>query len=240
MNVVIGSGPAGIACARRLADDGAEVTILDVGREPDPEKAARYAPLSAEPPSEWDPGLVEELRAEFAVSRDELPLKPVLGSLHPYAPEDPSAPAPGDGVGITPSHGRGGLSAVWGAALLPYRATDLAGWPIDLDALAPFYASVAELMPIAARRDGLEGEFPLYVPGSPSDVEPTPQIRAFLERPRERRRAAGRPGHRRRPGTDRGARRGRRQEGAAAAEPGSACTAARWARSGRPTRSSPG
>jgi choline dehydrogenase-like flavoprotein len=181
VKVVIGSGPAGVACARRLADDGERVTILDIGREPNEERVAKYAPLSAEPPEEWDDGLVEELRAEFAVSRDELPLKPVLGSLHPYAPEDPSAPTPGSGVGITPSHGRGGLSAVWGAAVLPYRASDLAGWPIALDALAPFYSSVTKLMPLAARRDRLEREFPLYLDQGPADVEPTPQIRAFLD-----------------------------------------------------------
>lgn len=179
MLIVIGSGPAGIACAWALAERGHEVTILDAGRGPDEEVTRKYAPLSSTSPSEWDPALIEDLRAEFRVSRDDLPPKPVLGSLHPYAPHDPSAPAAGSGVGLTPSLGRGGLSAVWGAAMLPYREADLVGWPLSLDALAPFYASVLEFLPLAARHDRLESEFPLYA-DDPRDLEPTPQMRSFL------------------------------------------------------------
>lgn len=179
MIVVVGSGPAGIACSRALAERGHEVTILDAGHGPDPEIARKYKPLSAAEPEDWDPALVEELRGEFSVTRDELPPKPVLGSLHPYAPRDPSAPAKGSGVGLTPSLGRGGLSAVWGAAMLPYRERDLVGWPLGVDELAPFYRSVLDLVPVAGRRDRLEAEFPLYTEEL-EDVEPTAQIRGFL------------------------------------------------------------
>ena len=179
MIVVVGSGPAGIACSWALAERGHEVTILDAGRGPDPEIARKYEPLSATEPEEWDPALVEELRGEFLVGRDDLPPKPVLGSLHPYAPSDPSAPAEGSGVGLTPSLGRGGLSAVWGAAMLPYRDRDLVGWPLGVDELAPFYRSVLDFMPMAGRRDRLESEFPIYTEEL-EDLEPTAQIRAFL------------------------------------------------------------
>jgi choline dehydrogenase-like flavoprotein len=177
--IVVGSGPAGVACARTLAERGQEVTILDAGRGPDEAMARKYAPLSSGSPAEWDQDLVDELRGEFRVGRDDLPPKPVLGSLHPYAPQDPSAPVAGSGVGLTPSLGRGGLSAVWGAAMLPYRQSDLTGWPLDLDSLAPFYRSVLEFLPVAARRDRLESEFPLYE-DEPRDLEPTFQVRSFL------------------------------------------------------------
>lgn len=177
--IVIGSGPAGVAAARSLAEAGHEVTILDAGETPPESIARKYAPLSASPPDRWDPELVEALRHEFRVSREEMPPKPVLGSLHPYAPSDPSAPAPGSGVGLTPSLGRGGLSAVWGAAVLPYRETDLQGWPIGLAELAPFYESVLRFLPLAGREDRLAAEFPLYARGV-SDLRPTPQIRSLL------------------------------------------------------------
>lgn len=179
MIVVVGSGPAGIACSWALAERGHEVTILDAGRGPNPEVAQKYEPLSATEPESWDPALIDELRAEFSVNRDELPPKPVLGSLHPYAPDDPSAPARGSGVGLTPSLGRGGLSAVWGAAMLPYRERDLVGWPLSVGELAPFYRSVLNFLPVAGRRDRLESEFPLYTEEL-EDVEPTAQIRSFL------------------------------------------------------------
>jgi choline dehydrogenase-like flavoprotein len=177
--IVVGSGPAGVACARALAERGHEVTILDAGRGPDEAMARKYAPLSSGAPDEWDQNLVDELRGEFRVGRDDLPPKPVLGSLHPYAPQDPSAPAADSGVSLTPSLGRGGLSAVWGAAMLPYRQSDLIGWPLDLASLAPFYRSVLEFLPVAARHDRLESEFPLYV-DEPRDLEPTSQVRSFL------------------------------------------------------------
>ena len=177
--IVIGSGPAGVAAARALAERGHEVTILDVGRGPDERVSQKYAELSEHPPEEWRDELVEELRQEFSVGRSTLPPKPVLGSLHPYAPGDPSAPAPGSAVGITPSLGKGGLSAVWGAAILPYRETDLAGWPLRLGDLAPFYRSVLEFLPLAGRRDRLDREFPLYRE-DPTDLRPTAQIRSLL------------------------------------------------------------
>ena len=104
--IVVGSGPAGVACARALAERGREVTILDAGRGPDPAAAERYAPLVEGATADWDPALVERLRSEFGVSHDELPLKPVLGSLHPYAGDDPSAP---------PRAARSASSRPWGA-----------------------------------------------------------------------------------------------------------------------------
>lgn len=177
--IVIGSGPAGVACARALAERGHQVTILDAGRGPDEAIERKYAPLASAPPDSWDTTLVEELQAEFRVNRDELPLKPTLGSLHPYAPDDPSAPPPRSGIGVAPSLGRGGLSAVWGAAVLPYREDDLARWPFGLEALAPFYESVLRSLPLAGRHDRLVEEFPLYA-DAPHDLQPTPQIKAFL------------------------------------------------------------
>ena len=183
--IVIGSGPAGMAAAWALAERGHEVTVLDAGRSPDEWASQKYAELSERPPDEWRAELVEELRQEFSVGHSKLPPKPVLGSLHPYAPGDPSAPAPGSGVGLTPSLGRGGLSAVWGAAVLPYRETDLAGWPLRLEDLAPFYGSVLEFMPVAARRDRLEVEFPLYAGELHGPAADGPDSLAAL-RPRKR------------------------------------------------------
>ncbi len=177
--IVIGSGPAGIACARALAERGHEVTIVDVRRGPDEAVRRRYEPLARRSTVARDPELVESLRAEFQVSRDELPLKPVLGSLHPYAGDDPSAPRADSEVGLVPSLGRGGLSAVWGGAMLPYRDADLAGWPLDAGSLAPFYRSVLGFVPLAGSEDDLASEFSLYA-DRPTDLEPTPQVASFL------------------------------------------------------------
>ena len=97
-----------------------------------------------------------------------------------------------NGIGVVPSLALGGLSNVWGGAVLPYRERDLAGWPIAVDALAPHYRSTFEFVPLAGERDGLEGSFPLY--GEPRPLKPTAQVEGLLGRLRETSADLGRVG----------------------------------------------
>jgi choline dehydrogenase-like flavoprotein len=61
-----------------------------------------------------------------------------------------------------PSYARGGLSTVWGGAVLPYRQSDIADWPISLKDLEPGYRAVLEWMPLAGRKDAIADFFPLH------------------------------------------------------------------------------
>ncbi len=115
---------------------------------------------------------------------DRLPLKPAFGSLFPYAVDEPLLPVRAEGVGVVPSLALGGLSNVWGAAVLPYRDGDLAGWPASAADLAAHYRSTFRFTPLAGEHDGLEELFPLH--GEPEPLEPTPQVAALLERLRNR------------------------------------------------------
>ena len=63
--------------------------------------------------------------------------------------------------------------------MLPYRESDLRGWPFGLAALEPYYRSVLGFVPVAGRRDRLAAEFPLFSEAV-ADLEPTPQIASFL------------------------------------------------------------
>jgi choline dehydrogenase-like flavoprotein len=56
------------------------------------------------------------------------------------------------------------LSNVWGAAVMPTRAVDFDAWPIGIDEMAPHYAAVGRMMPVAAAPDDLAGPFPFYAP----------------------------------------------------------------------------
>jgi len=136
---VIGSGPSGVSCARALIDAGRPVTILDAGQDRD-----------SQPPT---------LQSE---KLDALPRKLIHGSDFPYRP------APGaieiawsETAAIEGSYAVGGLSNVWGAAVLPHHPSDLKDWPISFADLAPHYAAVTRFMPVAAATDDLEGIFPL-------------------------------------------------------------------------------
>ena len=53
MHYVIGSGPAGVACAKALLARGAQVVMLDAGLELEPERAEIVRRLAARQPTEW-------------------------------------------------------------------------------------------------------------------------------------------------------------------------------------------
>ena len=193
--IVVGSGPAGVAAASALAERGVRVTVLDAGRGmPDPTRAL-VEPLASHDPDAWPPGAADALREATAtatrvqaeasgesagVDAVNRTVKPVFGSLFPYAIDDAALPLrPDAGVSIYPSLLRGGLSVAWGAAMLPFADHDLAGWPIGLDALAPHYREVLRYVPLTGARDALADAYPLYADGV-GRIEQTPQMAAFL------------------------------------------------------------
>src|SRR6266540_4983504 len=99
--LVVGSGPAGVACAWTLAERGFRPLVVDAGRrlEPDRERALQRATG----PDGLDPRFVVELERSFPVDVDLLPQKPVFGSLFPYALDEPLLPVRADGVSVVPS-----------------------------------------------------------------------------------------------------------------------------------------
>jgi choline dehydrogenase-like flavoprotein len=161
MICVIGSGPAGVACASALLDRGAQVTMLDAGLELEPDRRRRLIDLQSVAFPSWDEASLSLLREGVEVSAGGIPLKLAYGSAFPY--RDPlDQPMTADGVHANPSFARGGLSNVWGASVLPYRTEDMTAWPITADDLAPHYRAALKLMPFSARHDGLEESYPLH------------------------------------------------------------------------------
>jgi choline dehydrogenase-like flavoprotein len=159
--LVVGSGPAGVSCAKALLAKGARVTMLDAGLRLEPELAAIVERLKGLPREAWAREDVARISAQTPVTAGGVPLKRAYGSDYPFRP-DSLAPADLDGIETVPSYAAGGLSTVWGANVLPYREEDLRDWPIGLDALAPHYAAVLGGVAFSARRDDLEALFPLY------------------------------------------------------------------------------
>lgn len=173
-HLVVGSGPAGVACAAALVARGERPVVLDGGRRLEQERVRVVDALGAVEPEVWDAGVLAELRGSFPVDVDALPLKPSFGSLYPYADETLQA----RGVAAVPSRAVGGLSTVWGAAIMPYGAREHAGWPFGPEELAPHYRAVFGFVPLAGEEDALADEFPLY--GDARRLEATPQVEALL------------------------------------------------------------
>jgi len=188
---VVGSGPAGVAAAATLLERGHAVELLDVGRVPEPASEALAAEVRAalgrgERPG---PALYRMLR-HGATGRARSPLaglatllgrvdparsqKLILGSSFVWDGTDAGIPVENEVV--TRSLARGGLSNAWGAACYPWRASDLAGWPISLAELEPHYARVATWIGLDQPADALARAYPLLgapapdVPRNPGSV----------------------------------------------------------------------
>ncbi len=136
--------------------------MLDVGRTLEPDRLATVRRLRETPPVAWHPADVARIKEGMTPGPRGVPRKYAYGSDFPYRGTDTYAPLRQSGVDTALSFARGGLSTVWGAAILPYHDRDLAGWPLTTQDLAPHYRAVLQFVPISAVRDDLDPLFPLY------------------------------------------------------------------------------
>ncbi len=162
MEVVVGSGPAGVACAKTLLARGKIVRMLDAGVALEASREALVAEMSQTTPAEWTPRQLSRIKEGTSATAKGIPLKLVYGSDFPYREAERHVPADYDGVGLRPSLARGGFSNVWGAALMPYAQRDLSGWPIQVSDLSDHYVAALKLTRLSAQHDRLEQSFPLY------------------------------------------------------------------------------
>jgi choline dehydrogenase-like flavoprotein len=163
MNYVVGSGPSGVMAAAALLDAGQPVTMLDSGVELEGDRARAAAALAESEPEAWDPALVAKIRNPL---RETMP-KRSFGSEFPYALGESSG-LEEHGTRCLVSRAKGGLSNVWGAAVLPAPAEDFDSWPLAASEMLPHFAAAAESLGVAASRGELEDLFPFHVPPRPA------------------------------------------------------------------------
>ena len=190
---VIGSGPAGVACAKALLDTGQRVRMLDAGLTLEPERAVLVEKLKSQRPEQWTPTDLAAYQAGMNPDVGGVPLKLVYGSDFAYREADEHLGTHYDNIGLRPSLARGGLSNVWGAAMMPFLDRDLGEWPFKVTTLAPHYAAVLQLTGLAACRDKLQEVFPLYA-DTPTELRPSRQGLQFLERMRRHQETLARAG----------------------------------------------
>jgi choline dehydrogenase-like flavoprotein len=192
-DLVVGSGPAGIAAALALRARGRPVILIDGGRRLAPATEALRARLAAAAgPADWDAAAARAWAAPPpGVAAGGIARHAAAAALMAEA-ETLAAPAPW--FGLRASQAAGGLSLVWGAAVLPWAAADLAGWPVGPEALAPHYRAVAGFLPVAGRQDQLAALFPDLPMAGRVPLMPGPQgaaLLAALDRAAPRLRAQG-------------------------------------------------
>jgi choline dehydrogenase-like flavoprotein len=193
LHCVVGSGPAGVACAHALLQRGARVRLIDGGVSLEPARVDVVSEMRQTTPDRWSAATIAQLKAGTAATRGGIPLKLVYGSDFPYRECDDHLRVRYENVAVRPSLATGGLSAVWGAAMLPYVQRDTADWPFPIEQLAVHYRAAADLTGLSARTDDLEQCFPLHA-DNPVALKLSQQATRLLnrlERSRDTLRTAG-------------------------------------------------
>lgn len=164
---IIGSGPASLAAAKGLVDQGREVTILDPGFQLEEEKSLLKETLGSKEPQAWNAEELREYRAGMQPTTKGIPKKLIYGSDYPYQEAEVSTPIEMHNAKMLRSFSIGGLSNVWGSCILPYPSNELSDWPIPFAALEEHYRAVLNFLPHSGRKDNLALKLPLY-----GDYEP--------------------------------------------------------------------
>lgn len=161
-NIIIGSGLTAIACAHALIKRGANVHILDVGKELESVQANVLLRLRKSEPADWKSEDVAAIRDPVKASTEGILKKLVYGSDYVYNNllDFPNIVQENSVANF--SFAKGGLSNVWGSAVLPYRPKDLDGWPISIVDLEPHYREILSFLPLTACEDDISKIYPLY------------------------------------------------------------------------------
>lgn len=177
-DLVIGSGPAGVSVAMALLARGREVLMLDGGRIPEAAAQNRRDQLAESEPATWS----DETRAAWQTPQFATPPGQVrrFGSDFAMEPADQTLTTTA-GIGLRASRAEGGLSNLWGSAVLPYRAADIANWPITIEDMAPHYQAVAGFMPLSGQPDDLEAVLPAFPMRGHTPLTPPPQAQKLLD-----------------------------------------------------------
>ncbi len=178
MYFVVGSGPSGISVASALIDAGREVTLLDAGMQCEPARLRAAQRLADLPPEKWTDEMVAAVRGPSSFDPGQPKL--LFGSSFPYA-HTAMAEMVQQGTKCLVSHARGGLSNVWGAAVLPNPASEFERWPVSYEEMTPHYEAVARLLGISGDHDDLETILPYFVPPEPP-LQPSRQAQTLLSR----------------------------------------------------------
>ncbi len=179
-DLVIGSGPAGVAAATALLARGRSVTMIDGGKRLEADRAAARDRLASAPPELWrDADRTDWQEAQSGAAAGQVRR---YGSDFAMEPAGDTFVSGQDRFHLRASRAEGGLSNLWGSALLPYAAADMAGWPISAADLAPHIRAVADFMPVAGRSDDLEALFPSLPMAGRTPLAPSPQGARLLAR----------------------------------------------------------
>ena len=143
---VIGSGASAVGALTGLFKQASdvEITLFDVGQRV-------AAPPEIENPSqEWIADFYDDIYRKIRAIQPYKfpPPKTHFGEAIAKQPV-------GDRWRVFRSETFGGLTNYWGATLLPFTDREMAKWPINKEALQPYYEAIAQLVGLTGGSDAL-------------------------------------------------------------------------------------
>jgi len=176
-DIIIGSGPSGVAAAAALIARGRDVLMVDAGIEMDDGAKALRDRMGGSEPDDWT---IDDRHDIGAVRRSEK-----SDSIQPFGCNflfrQPSGADFEEGHGVhalRPSFAKGGLSNGWGGSVMPYHERDLDSWPIGIADLAPHYRAIAPMIGASMPQDSIADLFDAV---QLDDHRPLPQSRQAQE-----------------------------------------------------------
>lgn len=142
---VVGSGAAAAGVVQALVESGVRPVVLDVGQTLEPERELHKRELASREPGEWTEEMVRRARGDYRCTPDGLEIKMQMGSDYSTRYPEGETGLAFESMAHIPSFAFGGLSNIWGASVLPYRPSDIQGWPLAMDDLLPHYRAVSRL-----------------------------------------------------------------------------------------------
>ncbi len=160
---VIGSGLSAIGAIKALVASGIVPTVIDYGEKIDTATSELVTKLSKINPDKWDKKDLNTITKNQTNSQfTGIPKKLVFGSDYFYGKSITNLPVNETGEIPPFSFAEGGLSAGWGAAVLPPKSCDLEDWPIKEKELNKFHKMVLSDLPYSACDDQLSNVFQLF------------------------------------------------------------------------------
>lgn len=180
VDIVVGSGPSGISVTKALLDRGREVLLLDGGKTLENEHDQMRNTLAATDPANWS----TSERAQYQSPQFSTPEGQArrFGSDFAMEPANTSLSTPKGDFALRSSYAAGGLSNLWGGAVLPYRQSDIVDWPVTISELKPHYKAVADFMPVSGSHDDLADLLPGFDMNGATPIAPGPQASNLLRR----------------------------------------------------------
>lgn len=158
---VVGSGLSAVGAIKALVRSGIKPTILDMGYSLDKDKQTFVDKLKLYEPKEWSSIDRDTIAKNDTINNgSNIPKKLLFGSDYFYGKSIKNAKVKSDGSMPPFSYAKGGLSAGWGAAILPPSKFDLEDWPIDEDELHKYCKIVLSDLDYSSEDDGLSLNFP--------------------------------------------------------------------------------